>query len=121
MCFVDGRGRHHYLGGLLKVSQGLTHRWRLWLPTGRTHLAVGLHKLEGLDKAKGLLHAAAHWQVIYAHVLHHTIGVNDEKTPVGNTKLYCNIVFKVLDRVPMKCRTKVETCLQLAGKNISQQ
>lgn len=53
---------------------------------------MGLHKLEGLDEAKGLLHAAAHWQVIHTHVLHHTIGVDDKKAPVGNKKLHYNIV-----------------------------
>lgn len=48
---------------------------------------MGLHKLERLHEAKGFLDTAAHWQVIYAHVLHHAIRVDDKQAPVDK-KMY---------------------------------
>lgn len=58
-----------------------THCWRLGSPACWTHLTVGFHKLESLHKTKGLFNTTTHWQVIYAHVLHHTIWIDDEQTP----------------------------------------
>lgn len=60
-----------------------SHRWGLGVPAGRTHLTVGLHKLECFHQAKGLLYAPAHRQVIDAHVPHHTVRVDDEQAPEG--------------------------------------
>lgn len=69
---------------LQMVSEVLgTHRWGLGGPAGRTHLAVGLHKLEGLHQTKGLFDRPAHWQVVHTHVLHYTTWINNEQTPVG--------------------------------------
>lgn len=60
-----------------------TNRRGLRSPAGRTHLTVGLHKLECLHQAKGLLHAPTHGQVVDAHVFDHTTGVNNEQSPDG--------------------------------------
>lgn len=43
---------------------------------------MGLHKLERLHEAKGFLDTAAHWQVIYTHMLHHATRVDDKQAPV---------------------------------------
>lgn len=58
-----------------------TNRGGLRSPAGRTHLTMGLHKLERLHQAKGLLYAPTHGQVVDAHVFHHTAGVDDEQSP----------------------------------------
>lgn len=55
-----------------------TDRRGLWSPAGRTHLTVGLHKLECLHQAKGFLYASTHGQVVDANVFHHTTGVDNE-------------------------------------------
>lgn len=64
-----------------------TDRGGLRSPAGRTHLTVGLHKLERLHQAKGLLYAAAHGQVVDAQVFHHPAGVDDEQAPDGEITL----------------------------------
>lgn len=56
-----------------------THCWGVRGPAGRTHLAVGLHKLERLHQTKGFVYRTAHRQVVHTHVLHHTIWINDEQ------------------------------------------
>lgn len=56
-----------------------THRWGLGGPAGRTHLTVGLHKLEGLHQAKRLFNTTAHRKVVHTHVSHHTVGINDKQ------------------------------------------
>lgn len=55
-----------------------TDRRGLWSPAGRTHLTVGLHKLECLHQAKGFLYAPTHGKVVDANVFHHTTGVDNE-------------------------------------------
>lgn len=64
-----------------------TNRGGLRSPAGWTHLTVGLHKLERLHQAKGLLYAPTHRQVVDAHVFHHTAGVDDEQSPDGEITL----------------------------------
>lgn len=60
-----------------------THRWGLWGPAGRTHLAVGLHKLERLHQTKSLFYTTAHRQVVHTHVSHHAGWIDDEQAPEG--------------------------------------
>lgn len=68
---------------LLKVLLGCgwmrLDRGRLWRPVRWADLPVGLHILEGLHQAQGLLHAPAHWEVVDAQVLDDPIGVNYEE------------------------------------------
>lgn len=61
------------------------HRRRVRGPASRAHFTVSLHKLEGPHQTQGLVHTAAHWQVVDAHVLHHTIWINDKQSPNGQT------------------------------------
>lgn len=60
-----------------------TNRRRLRSPAGRTHLTVGLHKLECLHQAKGLFYASTHGKVVDAHVFHNTTGVDNEQSSDG--------------------------------------
>lgn len=59
------------------------HRRGVGGPAGRAHLPVSFHELEGPHQAKGLVHAAADWQVVHAHVPHHAVWVNDEQASGG--------------------------------------
>lgn len=61
----------------------MTHCWGVGGPAGRTHFSVSFYKLEGPHQAESLVHAAADWQVVHAHVPHYPIWVNDEQASRG--------------------------------------
>lgn len=46
---------------------------------------MDFHKLEGLHQAEGLLHTAAHKELVETQMLDDSIGVNDEETSQGKT------------------------------------
>ena len=52
--------------------------------SGANLIGMGLHVLEGLQNAQGLINVAAHGQVVDGGVHDHTIGIDDEQAAKGD-------------------------------------
>mmetsp|Transcript_44705 Transcript_44705/g.74304 ORF Transcript_44705/g.74304 Transcript_44705/m.74304 type:complete len:292 (+) Transcript_44705:539-1414(+) len=79
-------------GTCLKVGQApfrvRDHGLLPGFPVGWAHLAVFGHKLEGLQQAEGLVHRAAHGQVVHRDLLQHALGVDQEQPAERNADVF---------------------------------
>lgn len=64
-----------------------THRLASWLPSGRTHFAVLVGELEGLNQSQHLVHGASNGQVIHGDVSQDSLFGNDEQATSGDASI----------------------------------
>mmetsp|Transcript_7705 Transcript_7705/g.14483 ORF Transcript_7705/g.14483 Transcript_7705/m.14483 type:complete len:328 (-) Transcript_7705:129-1112(-) len=79
-------------GTCLKVGQApfrvRDHGLLPGFPVGWAHLAVFGHELEGLQQAEGLVHRAAHGQVVHRDLLQHALRVDQEQPAERNADVF---------------------------------
>jgi len=78
--------------GCHPCSGGL-HRLVTLFPVGRTDVAMGVGKLEGIQHPQGLINTAAQRQIVDDTVPHHPFGVDQEEAAQGDHLIQQNPVI----------------------------